>query len=480
MVEKFINSNWLLFNKISRHLYHEVVSQMPIIDYHNHLNPHFLAANKQFENLTDLWIREDPYKHRAMRINGIDEAGITGNSTDKEKFLNWVSTYPKTIGNPLFHWSALELERTFGISEMLNSENAGRIWNQCNEMLQDEEFRMQNIVGKWNVELLCTSDNVLDDLSAHDYVNQLNTGFDLLPSLRADSLLNYEDGFLHSFIQQMEECTRLSIHSIEDFLQAIILRLDYFKDHGCCLSDHGLDAGFEYIKTDQDTASLIFDKLMSSQIISDTESVQLRSFMLLFLGREYAKRQWIMQLHIGAHRKTSTRLRKLVGPAGGFACIGNTCNVDSLTKYFDELECHNLLPQIILYTLNPADNAVFASITGSYAEDGIMGKIQFGPAWWYNDHYDGLRKHLTDLASTGLLGTFIGMTTDSRSVLSLSRHEYFRRILCNLMGEWAENGLIPADLDLLSQLIKDIAYNNIKLKLTKNSKKWQKAIKEAK
>jgi glucuronate isomerase len=474
--DKFIHSNWLLFNKTSRFLYHEVVSGLPIIDYHNHLNPHFLAENKHFENLTDLWIREDPYKHRAMRINGIHEDGITGKASDKDKFLNWVTTLPKTMGNPLFHWSALELERTFGISEMLTMQNAEQIWNQCNEMLHDDHFTSQKIIAKWNAEILCTSDALLDDLSAHKYINKLNPGFKLLPSLRADSLLNFDKDFL----PRIESSTQIQVSSLEDLLKAVIIRLDFYHAHGCLLSDHGINAGFEYIKTDQDTASLIFDRLLSNQIISGKESVQLRSFMLLFLGLEYAKRQWIMQLHIGAHRNTSTRLRNLAGPAGGFACIGNTCNVDSITKYFDELECHNLLPQVILYTLNPADNAVFASLTGSYAEDGVTGKIQFGPAWWYNDHYEGLRKHLKDLSALGVLGTFIGMTTDSRSVLSLSRHEYFRRILCNLIGEWAENGLIPADLDLLSQLIKDIAYNNIKLKLTKNSKKWQKAIKEAK
>lgn len=470
---KFIHHNWLLFNKVAERLFHEVASDLPIIDYHNHLNPQFLAENKQFQNLTDLWIREDPYKHRAMRICGIDEEGITGSASDKEKFMNWVKTLPKTIGNPLFPWSALELERTFGISEMLTVQNAGYVWNHCNEKLSGSEFSALKIIGKWNVETLCTSDSLLDDLSEHAYVNKCEPGFRLLPSLRADALLNYNTDYHSSFIPLLEKSTQIQISSLSDFMQAVSIRLDYYKAHGCLLSDHGINADFIYLKTDRAEASLIFDKLMAANRLTEIESVKLRSWMLLFLGKEYARRQWLMQLHIGAHRKTSTRLRNLVGEAGGFACIGNACDVHSFTCFFDELECHNLLPQVILYTLNPAVNEAFASLTGSYAEDGVSGKIQFGPAWWYNDHYYGLRKQLKDLSALGVLGTFIGMTTDSRSVLSLSRHEYFRRILCNLIGEWAVQGLIPPDFDLLSQLVKDIAYNNIKMKLTKSMEKWQ-------
>lgn len=472
-MDAFINKNWLIKNKTGEHLYHEVAAHLPIIDYHNHLNPHHIAENKQFSNLTELWIAHDPYKHRAMRINGVPENGITGSVSDFEKYQNWVGTISKTMGNPLFHWSFLELKRIFDIDEMLSPKNAESIWETCNHKLAQEEFRTFSLINKWNAEILVTSDDLLDDLQAHKKIALSPNRVKVLPSLRADSILDFANPNYMKWIGKLEIVTNTSISNFESLKEAVGKRLDYFAENGCIFADHGLDSGFSFKQIDEKEAEELFKKITQRHQLESKELVKLTSFMLNFLGEEYGKRSWIMQLHIGAQRNTSSRLRGLVGPAGGFASIGKACDINSLTLFLDSLERKGALPETILYTLNPADNAALASLTGSFAEDGVVGKIQFGPAWWYNDHYAGIRKHLNDISSYGLLGTFIGMTTDSRSILSLSRHEYFRRILCDQIGGWMEEGKLPNDMDLLEQLIRDISYTNIKNKILKREKIWQ-------
>lgn len=458
----FIHPNWLIKNKTGEYLYHEVASGLPIIDYHNHINPALLAANQNFENLSDAWITEDPYKHRAMRILGIPEAEITGDSSGKVKFDNWVKTLPKTLGNPLFHWSALELKRVFGISEFLNDSNADQIWDRCNELLGHEDFKPLNIVKSYNTEVLVTSDDLLDELKAHQELRLSQESVKVLPSLRADSILDFNNPLFPNWLKSLSEKASISIKVLDDFKVAIAGRLDYFNEQGCIFSDHGLDSGFKFSPVDYAEVAGVFESLISGESFDQNMSIKLRSHLMQFLGNEYARRGWIMQLHIGAQRQTSTRLRTLAGSAGGFASIGKACDIKSIALFLDSLEKKGLLPETILYTLNPADNAALASLTGSFTEDGVEGKIQFGPAWWYNDHYAGIRKHLNDISSNGLLGTFIGMTTDSRSILSLSRHEYFRRILCDQIGGWVEEGKFPNDQALLTKLISDISYNNIK------------------
>jgi glucuronate isomerase len=472
-MDAFINKNWLIKNKTGERLYHEVAASLPIIDYHNHLNPHHIAENKQFSNLTELWIRHDPYKHRAMRINGIAENGITGSVSDYEKYLNWVSTIPKTFGNPLFHWSFLELKRIFDIDVMLNQNNAAAIWESCNDKLQQEAFRTCGLITKWKAEILVTSDDLLDNLGSHRKIADSPSQVKVLPSLRSDSILDFGNPNYLDWLHQLEEEVNASISDLAELQHAVKLRLDYFAEKGCLFADHGLDSGFLYKSIAEKEAQTIFRKVLHQQPLEPKDLVKLHSFMLSFLGEEYGRRGWIMQLHIGAQRNTSSRLRELVGPAGGFASIGKACDINSLTLFLDSLDKKSLLPETILYTLNPADNAALASLTGSFAEDGVVGKIQFGPAWWYNDHYAGIRKHLNDISSYGLLSTFIGMTTDSRSILSLSRHEYFRRILCDQIGGWMEEGKLPKDMELLEQLIKDISYLNIKNKILKREKIWQ-------
>lgn len=458
-MKEFLDDNFLLTNSTAQTLFHSIAKKLPIVDYHNHLNPGYLAENKRFDNIAQLWVTEDPYKHRAMRINGIPEQGITGSASDKEKYMNWAKTFPKTIGNPLFHWSCLELKRIFGIDEILSEKNAEEIWKGCNLKLQSEGFGALDILKKWNTEIACTSDDLTDNLESHKTVTKKGIGLKVLPSLRGDSIIAFDTPSSSDWMEKLAKQSGIT-KTLENYKEAIIKRLDYFVLCGCILADHSLDAGFTFALPTESMADQLFTNYQSGFILTREEVVLLKSHLLIFLGKEYCKRGWVLQLHMGAHRYTSSRLRKLAGPAGGYASIGNTSDIQSLCNLLDTLEQVDHLPRTILYTLNPADNAAFATITGSFAQDGISGKIQFGPAWWYNDHYEGMRQHLLSLSSYGLLSCFVGMTTDSRSLLSFSRHEYFRRILCNIIGTWVENGELPHDTDLINQLIKDISYSN--------------------
>ncbi|HBL76364.1 MAG: uronate isomerase [Bacteroidetes bacterium GWF2_42_66] len=461
-MNSFITDNFLLTNKTAQTLFHSVVSQLPVVDYHNHMNPQFLAENKQFGTIAELWVTGDPYKHRAMRINGIPELGITGNATDKEKYLNWVKTFPKTMGNPLFHWTCLELKHIFGIDELLSEQNAEAIWDHCNTTLQEEGFKAIDLLRKWNAEIVCTSDDLLDDLTPHKNATGLNLGLAVLPSLRSDSMIAFETPGFTGWLAKLSQSTGLEIKTLDQYKEALLLKLNSFDEAGCRLSDHSLDGGFVFDFSSGSNPDQLFGSCISGVQLSERELAILKTHILVFLGQEYGKRGWVMQLHIGAQRYTSSRLRKIAGPAGGYATIGQSCDIRSLCFFLDVLEQKGQLPRTILYTLNPTDNAAFATLTGSFSEDGLAGKVQFGPAWWYNDHYDGMRQQLIALSSYGLLNHFIGMTTDSRSILSFSRHEYFRRLLCNLIGEWVESGLLPGDFQLLNQLVADIAYNNSK------------------
>ncbi len=458
----FIHTDFLLHNSIAIKLFHEFAKDLPVIDYHNHLNPLHLSENRQFENIAQLWVTGDPYKHRAMRINGIPEHGITGNATDKEKYLNWVKTFPKTMGNPLFHWTCLELKHIFGIDELLTEQNAKAVWDHCNTKLQEEGFKAIDLLRKWNAETVCTSDDLLDDLTPHQKATGLNLGLIVLPSLRSDSIIAFETPGFASWLAKLSESTGSKIKNLDQYKEAIVAKLNRFNVAGCRLSDHSFDGGFTYDFSSNSNPDQLFASHISGRQLSEKELNQLKTHLLIFLGQEYGKRNWAMQLHIGAQRYTSSRLRKIAGPAGGYATIGTSCDISGLCSFLDSLESTGNLPRTILYTLNPSDNAAFATLTGSFAEDGLAGKVQFGPAWWYNDHYDGMRQQLIALSSHGLLSHFIGMTTDSRSILSFSRHEYFRRLLCNMIGEWVENGHLPRDYDLLSNLVKNISYKNSK------------------
>ncbi len=463
-VKEYMTEDFLLDNEISKFLFHTVAKSLPIIDFHNHIDPKVLVGDTMFDNIAQLWITGDPYKHRAMRINGIDESRITGSASDKDKFLAWAETLPKTIGNPLFHWSSLEMKRVFGIDTMLTRDSAEDIWNQCNEALQKNEYSANGIMSRWNIEAICTSDDWFDDVSIHKKATE-NAEFNVFPSLRADKATEIELWNSNSFLDKLSNCTNQSIKNLEELKLALTKRLQHFSDKGCKLSDHALNNDFSFKSCSLARAENLFYKILEGFELKAKDRRYFKSFLLTFLAGEYQRFGWTMQLHVGAQRKTSSRLRELAGSAGGYAAMGNGANIKSLCLLLDNLEKNSALPETILYNLNPIDNAAFATLTGSFAEDGIVGKIQFGPAWWYNDHFTGIRDQLLAVSNYGLLSRFIGMTTDSRSILSFSRHEYFRRILCNLIGEWVMKGHIPFDEELLKQLIIDITYTNSKNKI---------------
>ncbi len=458
----FIHKDFLLQNDISLQLYHQVAENLPVIDYHNHLKPCNLSINKVHDNIAKLWVSNDQYKHRAMRINGIPEQYITGNASDKEKFLKWAETFPNTIGNPLYHWSMMEMSKFFGIQEPLTPKNAANIWEECNKIMQDEQLGEMDILSRWKVKVLCTSDDLLEDIEYHAKASQNDFEISVKPSLRGDSILNLGNDNFMDWVNNLSASSNMSVKNLDGYLLAIKTRLDDFDQKGCKVSDHAIDAGFEFIDPRDVNAEQIFAKRISGQPVSKIELTQVQSWLLRYLSGEYARRGWVMQLHVGAQRLTSSRLRKLAGSAGGYACIGKSIDMDNLCYMLDTFEKNNGLPKTILFNLNPSDNQMFASVTGSFAQDNVPGKIQFGPAWWYNDHYTGIENQLRAVADYSLLNRFIGMTTDSRSVLSFSRHEYFRRTLCNWLGKQVENGHLPNDFELLKELVTNISYKNSK------------------
>ena len=456
---KFLTKDFLLSNDTARELFHNAAKRLPIIDYHNHLDHTAIAADRAYSSLAELWVKGDPYKHRAMRINGIPENKISGKASDAEKFAAWAETSPKLWGNPLFHWSAMELSALFGIDEILTKHNAAEIARQADAVLQSGRLTTNSILKSWNVETLCTSDDLLDDVSIHKAASAKAETFSVRPSLRADSIFAFQTSAFAKWILRLKEI--YPVKNLDDYLHVISLRLNAFDGAGCKLADHSLDNGFRYDLPDKASAYVIFDTALKGSA-SECDIVRLKSYILHELAKEYAKRKWALQLHIGAERFTSSRLRTLAGPAGGYATIGSAVDIKSVARLLDDAEKEGCLPKVIVYTLNPADNQALATLTGSFGEDGVAGKIQFGPAWWYNDHKEGINAHFRSLASYGLLSRFIGMTTDSRSILSFSRHEYFRRLLCNFVGELAEAGEIPSDFEYLAQAVKDVSYNNAK------------------
>ena len=392
-------------------------------------------------------------------MNGVPERLITGDAPNLDKFKSWAATVRHAIGNPLFHWTGLELKRTFGIDELLSADTADAIWTRCNARLAEPGFSARELLQRAHVEVLCTSDDLLDSLAAHRRYREAGLGLRMLPSLRGDSMVAVEADSFTAFCRSLGEMTGIAIDSLEAFQAAVRVRLDVFENLGCRVADHGLDEA-AFTPVDDDTAAGLFERRLSSDDLSATERLQLKSALMLFAGAEYHRRDWVMLLHIGAQRVTSTRLRRLAGPAGGYAAIGRSADVAAIARFLDRLEGDGALPRTVLFTLNPSDTDMFASLVGSFAEDGVPGKIQFGPAWWYNDNRDGIVRQLRALGNLGLLGRHIGMTTDSRSLLSYSRHEYYRRIVCNLVGEWVEAGELPNSPELLSGFVEDICYRN--------------------
>jgi glucuronate isomerase len=389
----------------------------------------------------------------------VPERAITGEASPREKFDQWAATVPQTLGNPLFHWSALELQRTFGVTELLSPANADAVWEKANALLRQPTHRARSLLASAQVELVCTSDRWLDDLSAHRTLAQSGYETRVLPSLRADDALAIDEPGFTGWVDALAEVTGGAISDLDGFLQALSCRLDVFAAHGCVLSDHGLDR-IDYRQTTPAAAAAAFKRVLERQVLAENEARDFRSFLLIHLGAEYARRGWVMQVHFGAQRTTSSRLRRLAGGAGGFAAIGPAVDMPALCRLLDDLERVDALPKTILYSLNPADYAPLAALTGSFAEDGVATKVQCGPAWWFNDQAAGIRTHLEAVANIGMLSTFVGMTTDSRSLLSMVRHEYFRRLLCDYFGEQVRAGAYPDDFDFLAGYIRRLAYDN--------------------
>ncbi len=455
---KFDTKNLFLKSDLARALF-EKVAGLPIIDYHNHLDASAIAADAPVNSAAKLWVVSDPYKHRAMRLNGVCEREISGGASDSEKFAAWARTLPKTWGNPLFHWSMMETERFFGCDEVLCPENADELMRRFDAHLAAEKTTVNSVLRSMNVETLCTSDDLLADVSVHKAATAKAGTFAVLPSLRADSVFSFGLPTFKDWFAKLQKFG--TAKNLDDYLGVLKLRLDAFSDASCRLADHSLDNGFAYVSASKDAAAKAFAAVLDGTA-DGGDIVLLKSYLLRELAVEYSRRGWVLQLHIGAERYTSSRLRALAGAAGGYASIGRTCDISSLARFLDDVDMGGGLPKTVLYTLNPADNCAFATLSGSFSRDGVAPLLQFGPAWWYNDHLDGIRAQMRSLAAYGLLANFVGMTTDSRSILSFSRHEYFRRILCEFLASAAERGEIPSDFDFLSKAASDISYFNSK------------------
>ncbi|MDR1699707.1 MAG: glucuronate isomerase [Lachnoclostridium sp.] len=459
-MKQFMDKDFLLSGTVSKKLYHDYAEKMPILDYHCHLSPKEIAADKIFQNITELWLSGDHYKWRIMRSNGVEEFLITGDAPDKEKFKAFAAALPRAIGNPMYHWCHLELRRYFDYDGILNEETWETVWDICNNKLKSPSMSAKNLIRMSNVTIVCTTDDPIDDLHYHeDIKNDKEFDVQVLPAWRPDLAMSPEkEGFVR-YIHQLEEVSEIKIHCFNDWKKALIKRLDYFVSHGCVLTDHGLDySEFEAVSADE--IEEIFQKSMMQRELNLHELRAFRTMGMLFLGKEYAERNLAMQLHYGAKRENNSQVYKDAGANAGIDCINEKGFSSQITDFLNALHRTGKLPKTILYSLNPVDNALIGTIIGCFQGDGIPGKIQQGSAWWFNDHKSGITEQITSLANLGLLGNFIGMLTDSRSFISYPRHEYFRRILCEFIGTLVENGEYPEDYKALGGFVQDISYHN--------------------
>jgi glucuronate isomerase len=473
-MKQFLDENFLLKTKTAQRLYHEYAKAMPVLDYHCHLPSEQIAEDIQFKNLTQAWLSGDHYKWRAMRANGVDESYCTGNKSDWEKFLKWAETVPYTLRNPLYHWTHLELQRYFDIHNILNADTAKKIYEECTAKLQTKEFSVRNLLRRMNVRLVCTTDDPVDSLEYHQKIKDTRLpdgqGFEIpiIPAFRPDNAMNVSDPekFLN-YIKKLETITDIAISSFDDFLFALQNRHDYFASMGCNVSDHGL----EEIYADDFTGSeidAIFNKAHGGKNLSEAEQRKFKSAMLIHFAEWDWEKGWVQQFHLGALRNNNSRMLQTIGPDTGWDSIGDFSQGKALAKFLDKLDSNNKLAKTILYNLNPADNELIATMTGNFNDGSAAGKIQWGSAWWFLDQKDGMTKQINTLSNMGLLSRFIGMLTDSRSFLSFPRHEYFRRILCDLFGDEIENGELPNDINWVGKVIQDICFNN-----AKNYFNWQ-------
>lgn len=457
-MKKFLDENFDLSNGTAVKLYHDYAEKMPIYDFHCHLDPREIYEDKNYSNITEIWLYGDHYKWRAMRGNGVDEKYITGNASDYEKFLAWSRTVPKLIGNPLYVWTHLELQRYFNIHETLDENTAENIWNEANSIIKNLGFSARSLMKKSNVKVVCTTDDPADTLEYHRKIK--NEGFDvkIVPGFRPDKALEIRNGDFVDWIGKLEKASNINIQNYDDFLQALNSRIEFFNESGCKISDHSLTY-VPYMETSKKEVSEIFGKRLNFKKLNRAEEEKYKTYTLRSLGEMYFKFNWSMQFHIGAMRNNNTNKFNELGPNTGFDSMNDCRIAEKLAGLLDSLERDNVLPKTVLYTLNPSYNYVISSMLGNF-QGLIPGKIQFGPAWWFNDNKDGMEEQMKALSNCGLLTRFIGMATDSRSFLSYARHEYFRRIVCNLIGKWVENGEVPCDMNYLGRVIQDISFNN--------------------
>lgn len=458
----FIDADFLLGNDAAKRLYHDHAASMPICDYHSHLDPVEIADNQPFDNLTPLWLKGDHYKWRAMRAAGIAEQRITGDIDDRERFQAWAETVPDCLGNPLYHWTHLELRFPLGIDDLLLSpDTAEDVWQRSRAQLAKPELSPQGLLKQFNVRELCTTDDPVDDLAKHRQHARSGNGPTMLPTFRPDTVYKPEHPDFDAYLHRLEAASGVPILRFDDLLAALHQRLDFFADHGCCLSDHSLEKPVFATPPSSNELDRILDLARRGETLSSDQRIGFTSAVLLWLGRQYAQRGWVMQLHLGAQRNLSQRGRLSVGINSGFDAIGDVNYAEPLAQFMDALDADNHLPRTVLYNLNPRDNEMLAALCGSYQSDGIAGKIQFGAAWWFNDQRDGIERQLTTQMQFGLLRHAVGMLTDSRSLLSFSRHDYYRRILCNRLGQLLSDGELPNDLDRVGELVRAVCYDNV-------------------
>lgn len=467
-MKKFLDENFLLHTATAQRLYHEYAKDMPIIDYHCHLPPQQIAEDTRFENITQAWLYGDHYKWRAMRTNGVDESYCTGNRGDWEKFEQWAATVPYTLRNPLYHWTHLELQRYFNVHDILSPKTARDIYETCTSLIQTPEYSVRNLLRKMNVKVVCTTDDPVDSLEYHQQMKAEGFEIPILPAFRPDNAMNVSDPQkFNAYLKKLEGASGTSISSFDDFLYALQNRHDFFASMGCSVSDHGLEEIYAEDFTGSEIDA-IFNKVHGGKNLNDSEQRKFKSAMLLHFAEWDWEKGWVQQFHLGALRNNNSRMMQTLGPDTGWDSIGDFSQARALSRFLDKLDTDNHLAKTILYNLNPSDNELMATMIGNFNDGSVAGKVQFGSGWWFLDQKDGMTRQLNALSNMGLLSRFVGMLTDSRSFLSFPRHEYFRRLLCDLLGKEVENGELPNDIEWIGSVVKDICFNN-----NKNYFNWQ-------
>lgn len=460
-MKKFMDEDFLLTTETAKNLYHNYAEKLPIIDYHCHLSPQEIYEDVRYENITQVWLGADHYKWRQMRSNGVEEKYITGDASDREKFQKWAETLEKAIGNPLYHWSHLELKKYFGYEGHLCGDTAQEVWDLTSEKLKQENMSARGLILQSNVDTICTTDDPIDSLEWHRKIKEDGFEVKVLPAWRPDKAMNIEKADFAQYIAKLAQVSGVEIKDFDSLIDALKNRMDFFEENGCTVSDHGLEYVM-YESYEPAEVNEIVKTRLSDGVLTKTEERKYKTAFMTALGREYAKKNWVMQLHYGVQRDLNKKVFNALGPDAGIDAINTYGSSIEMGQYLNALAIDDSLPKTIIYSLNPADNAAIGTVIGCFQDSSAVGKIQHGAAWWFNDHKTGMMEQMTSLANLGLLGNFVGMLTDSRSFLSYTRHEYFRRIMCELIGGWVENGEYPDDEKALKQIVEGISYYNCK------------------